>query len=98
MLLGPIEGKAELRLRFAVPLDAIETPASVTFTLNGTHRAVFPLKQNENEVRYVVPARGNAPNFLRIEVSDSFVPAERGEPDERELAFMLRTWSWQPAR
>lgn len=98
MLLGPIEGEAELQLRFAVPLEVIDKPASVTFTLNGTHRAVFPLKQNENEVSYVVPARGNAPNFLRIEVSDSFVPAELGEHDERELAFMLRSWSWRPAR
>jgi hypothetical protein len=99
MLLGPIEGNAELRIRFQVPLDNIDKPASVTFTLNGTHRAVFPVTTNgEHEVRYVVPARGNAPNFLRIEVSDSFVPAERGDPDYRELAFMLWGWSWQAAR
>jgi hypothetical protein len=98
MLLGPIEGNAELRLRFAVPLEMIDQPASVTFTLNGTHRAVYPLTKNENEVRYIVPARGNAPNFLRIEVSDSFVPADHGEPDQRELAFMLRSWRWQPER
>jgi hypothetical protein len=96
MLLGPIEGFAELRMRFAVPLEVIDKPASVTFTLNGTHRAVVPLTKNENEVRYVVPARGTAPNFLRIEVSDAFVPAELGEHDERELAFMLRSWSWRP--
>ena len=98
MLLSPMKGMGELRIRFAVPLEAIDKPASVTFTLNGTHRAVYPVTKNENEVRYIVPARGNAPNFLRIEVSDSFVPAERGEVDQRELAFMLRSWSWKPAR
>jgi hypothetical protein len=95
--LGPIAGNAELHMKFAIPLDALEQPVTVSFSLNGKQFATVPIKALENEVRFIVPARGDIPNLLRIDVSDKFVPAERGENDHRDLAFMLRSWNWRPA-
>jgi hypothetical protein len=53
-----------------------------------------PVTKFDNEVRYVVTGRANMPNMLNIEVSEAFVPAQRGEVDKRELAFMLRDVAW----
>jgi hypothetical protein len=96
--LAPIHGKAELWMKFSIPIDALEQPVTVTFKLNGNPIATVPIKTHENEVRFTVPARGDIPNLLQIQVSDKFVPAERGENDLRDLAFMLRWWTWRPAR
>lgn len=95
--LAPIRGNGELSMQFAIPLDALKQPVTVTFSLNGNRIATMPVKDFENEVRFVVPARGDRPNVLTIDVSDKFVPAERGENDHRDLAFMLRRWLWRPA-
>ena len=95
VVLGPIEGKAELQLKFALPLKNLEPPLHVTFTFNGQRLATVPIVEAENEVRFVVDARGDAPNLLRIDVSDSFVPAEAGSHDHRELALMLYDYTWR---
>src|SRR6185295_10194523 len=96
---GPARGPRELRLNFGVPLDAIRHPITVRFTMNGAPLGTYvATKQDGNEVRFVLNPRSDRPNVLEIEVSDSFVPASRGGSDDRrELALMLRSWTWRPA-
>lgn len=94
LLLGPAAGKSELRMRFHVPLHALEEPVTVTFRLNGARIATLAATDAENEVRYVVSPREDGPNRLEIEVSDSFVPADQGGGDPRELALMMRSVEW----
>ncbi|MEA2464294.1 MAG: hypothetical protein QOJ98_2041, partial [Acidobacteriota bacterium] len=93
MLLAPTPGRAELRMKFTMPVDVLKTPV-VTFSLNGNVIGTVPVTKFDNEVRYVVTGRANMPNMLNIEVSEAFVPAQRGEVDKRELAFMLRDVAW----
>jgi hypothetical protein len=91
------EGLCELRLRYLLPLDAVGHPMTVKYSMNGAALGTTTQATMENEVRYIVRGRGNAANVLRIELSDAFVPAERGgNPDTRELGMMLRSWSWKP--
>ncbi|HYK04600.1 MAG TPA: hypothetical protein VE974_22805 [Thermoanaerobaculia bacterium] len=94
MLLAPTPREAELRIVFTVPLEAMKAPVTVTFRLNGHVVATVPVTRRENEVRYVLTGHHDQPNRLIIEVSDVFIPARRGELDDRELAFMLRDITW----
>jgi hypothetical protein len=94
IILAPTPGLAELRMKFAVPIADLKKPAAVTFSLNGNAIATLPVTKYDNQVRYVVTGRADRPNVLTIEVSDAFIPAEQGQPDNRELAFMLRDVAW----
>lgn len=95
LLLGPLGGTAELRLKFTIPLDSVPQPVHVTFTYNGQLLQTLPITEADNEVRFVVPARADRANVLRLESNRWFVPAHHGSHDQRELAIMLRSWSWQ---
>jgi hypothetical protein len=94
MLLAPTPAKGELRIKFALPLEGMKAPVTVTFRMNGNAIATLPVTKRENEVRYVLTGHVDKPNRLIIEVSDAFTPARLGEPDNRELAFMLRDITW----
>jgi hypothetical protein len=99
MELGPCIGLCELHLRYLVPLDAIHHPVQVRFTLNGAPLGTVTATQMENENRYVVDAEDHRANVLRLDLSDSFVPAQLGgNPDQRELGMMLRSWEWGPVK
>ncbi|MFP5246220.1 MAG: hypothetical protein ACLGH0_05955, partial [Thermoanaerobaculia bacterium] len=96
ILLGPQPRRAELRLRFDVPIDAYDHPVTVRFTLNGRELGTLVAKQHNNVVRYVVDGMGRVQD-LRIDLSHAFVPAQRGHHDPRTLGLMLREWSWNSA-
>lgn len=98
IVLAPLRGPAELRLRFEVPTDAIPHPVTVRFTLNGKLLGTCVAKDGKNDVRYVVPnPNPRRPNVLRVEVSDTVIPVRIGESaDWRQLGLMLRAWNWQP--
>jgi hypothetical protein len=96
MLLGPSEGKMQLRMQFSIPLERMREPVTVTFNLNGTVLARMPITQPDNDVRFVIDAHADKPNMLGIEVSDFFVPARAGSHDTRELALMLWSADWRP--
>lgn len=96
MELPPLQGNGELRLRFEMPADTLKRPARVTFTLNGQPIATHTATQTANEVRYVVAARGDAPNVLQIDCADPIVPARLGLSDDgRELGLRLIAWGWR---
>jgi hypothetical protein len=97
LMLPPLSGTGELRLRFSVPADSIGKPVRVSFTMNGDATgSVVVSDVHEHEVRYLVRGRANAPNVLRIEVSDTFVPAHRKPGDDgRRLGLRLWSWGWR---
>jgi hypothetical protein len=95
MKFGPTAEERELRLKFHVPLDAYAHPVRVTFTFNGQPLGTIEAKA-ENDVRFVVRGRADRANNLRIELSDTFVPAQFGSHDRRELGLMLQSWRWRP--
>lgn len=97
MKLGPAGPGARLDLRFNVPYDAVQRPIRVTFTFNGQPLGVVTATRNEQEVHYVVDARGDGENVLGIDVDPPFVPAQHGGHDTRELGIMLRSYVWRPA-
>jgi hypothetical protein len=99
MELGPCPGQCELRIRYLLPLDAIRHPVRVRFTLNGAPLGAVTATEMENESRYVVDAEDYRANVLRVDLSDSFVPARLGgSADQRELGMMLRSWEWGPVK
>ncbi|HEX6640998.1 MAG TPA: hypothetical protein VF215_07780 [Thermoanaerobaculia bacterium] len=96
MNFGPDTAPRELRLQFHVPIEVYTHPVRVTFTFNGQHLDTIVAK-SDNEVRYVVQGRGDRPNQLIIDISDTFVPAEKGgSADHRELGLMMHSWKWSP--
>jgi hypothetical protein len=95
LLLGANGDERELSLRFHVPLEMYTHPVRVSFTLNGKPLGSI-VAQSENEVRYRIRGDGRSVNRVWMDVSDSFVPARRGQSgDERELGVMLQAWSWR---
>jgi hypothetical protein len=97
--LAPMQGPAELRLKFEVPLDVIRHPVTVKFTLNGKPLPPLVATEMKNEYRLVVPnPNRRKANVLRLEVSDTIIPLRLGtSPDWRQLGLMLESWSWQAA-
>jgi hypothetical protein len=95
---APMPGAGELRLAFLVPVDVIRHPVRVTFTLNGKPIGTHVATKLENEVHYIVTPRADAVNVLRIDVSDTIIPArlETGN-DWRQLGIMLKSWEWKSA-
>jgi hypothetical protein len=92
-----MRGPGELRLRFDVPVDVLGRPVRVTFTLNGRPLGTHVATEVENEVRYVVTPRADDVNVLRIETSDTIIPARMGTGDDwRQLGIMLRSWNCAP--
>ncbi len=93
----PRDGNVELSLDFQIPYDGLRKPVFVTFTLNGRLLERFEAKGWEFTRRWIVPARADRLNELRIDVNGVVVPAPPGaEGDHRSLAFMLRGVSWKP--
>lgn len=93
---APMAGTGELRLAFSVPIDVIRHPVRVTFTLNGKPLGTYVAAELENEVRYSVTPRGDAVNVLRIEVSDTIIPARLGTGNDwRQLGIMLQSLDWK---
>src|SRR6185436_8011213 len=89
-MLPPLGGTCELRLRFSVPVDVVGHPIRVNFSLNGAPIGSMLATERDNEPRFVVKARGHAPNVLRIDVSDTI----RASGDVRPLGLRLWTWGW----
>jgi len=95
---APMHGAGELHLKFEVPVDVIKHPVHVRFTLNGQLIGTHTATQIPNEVRYVVTPQSDRVNVLRIEVSDTIIPArlQPGNGDWRQLGIMLQSWEWTP--
>lgn len=93
--LGPLGGKARLRLQFHVPAEAAGRPIRVAFTLNGKPLDTLVATRAEHDLQWIVEARGDAANILTIEVDRAFVPAHHGSHDTRELGIMLRAYDWR---
>jgi hypothetical protein len=90
MNLGPTDTPRELRLRFHAP-----KPVRVTVTLNEQPLGTIVAQEN-NDLRYVVRGHADRKNVLRIDVSETFVPARSGDSnDTRELGIMLTGWVWR---
>lgn len=90
MHFGPTDMPRELRLRFHA-----QKSARVTLTLNDQLLDTI-VAQPANEVRYVVRGRADRKNVLRIDVSETVVPARSGgSNDTRELGIMLTEWIWR---
>lgn len=95
----PLHEPAELKLTFEVPLDVLGKPVQVKFTMNGVLLGTHVATDLWNEVQFQVQPRSDRANELRIELSDTIVPARLGPShDFRELGLMLRRCDWQPAR
>jgi hypothetical protein len=95
VLLGPTSERRELRLRFLVPVDVYKHPLRVTLTVDGRPMATV-LAQSENDVRFLVQGHADRASVLKIDMSDSFVPARGGKSvDRRELGIMLLSCTWQ---
>jgi hypothetical protein len=96
MRFGPDTTPREVRLQFHVPIEVYPHPVHVTFTFNGQPLGTIVAK-SDNDVRYVVHGRGDRANELVIEISDTFVPAQKGgSGDHRQLGLMLLSWKWSP--
>ncbi len=94
---APMVGPGELRLVFSVPVDVLPHPVRVTFTLNGKQIGTHVATELENDVRFIVTPRADAVNELRIDVSDTIIPARLGTSgDWRQLGIMLESWDWTP--
>jgi hypothetical protein len=90
-MLPPLGGACELRIRYSVPVDVAGHPIRVAFSINGVGVGNVTATAVDNEARFVVRARGNAPNILRIEVSDTI----RAPGDVRNLGLRLWSWGWR---
>ncbi|HYI08000.1 MAG TPA: hypothetical protein VEK57_02910 [Thermoanaerobaculia bacterium] len=92
--LPPVTGRHELRLQFDVPLDAVGKPVHVRLFVDGVLREELAAKEKGNDVRLLLDCHGRSQEVV-IAASQSFVPARAGGDDPRELAVMLRGWSWR---
>jgi len=92
-LFPPVGSKGILRLGFHLPLDALPRPAKLTIIWNGTVIEQRVCKDLENELRYVLPSRSEAPNECRILVDE----AAHAKGDPRELGLELVGVSWERA-
>lgn len=96
LMLPPLSGTGELRMRFSVPVDVIGKPVRITFTMNGEPLGSVVARTGDQDVRFTARGRASAPNVLRIEVSDTFVPASRNPGDDaRRLGLRLWSWGWR---
>ena len=96
LLLPPLSGTGELRLKFSVPVDVLRKPIRISFSMNGQALGSMIARTMDHDIRYTVRGRGNAPNVLRIEVSDTFVPAQlKPGDDARRLGLRLWSWGWR---
>jgi len=97
LLLGPDDGPRELRLKFFAPAYVSGKPVRVTFTFNDQVLGTVDAKE-ETDVRYVVRGRSDSVNLLRVDIHDTFIPAQDGKStDHRELGIMLRSCTWRRA-
>ena len=92
-LFPPIGPQGVLGLRFHLPLDALPRPAKLTILWNGTVIEQSICKDLENERRYVVQSRSDAPNECRIFVDE----VARAKGDPRQLGLELFGVSWERA-
>jgi hypothetical protein len=92
-LFPPVGSKGVLRLTFHLPLDALPRPAKLTITWNGTVIEQGLCRDLENQRRYVLPSRSDAPNECRIFVDE----AAHAKGDPRDLGLELVSVSWERA-
>jgi len=92
-LLPPMPGKADLVLRFEVPLDA-EAPPDVEVRFNGVEIDHARADKRIWERTYVVDSRADRANELAIDVDHAVRPPS----DSRELGLSLRSWTWKAHR
>src|SRR6185436_10253462 len=76
--LAPLGGKAELMLRFYLPLDALPEKPTITVTLNGQVIDRFPGTDPVMEKCWNVVFCTGTPNELRIDVAPVVNPAAMG--------------------
>jgi 4-amino-4-deoxy-L-arabinose transferase-like glycosyltransferase len=94
---APMTRPGELHLKFEVPVDVIPHPVRVTFSLNGKVVGTHVATTLKNDVRLVLHPRSNGVNTLRIELSDTIIPARlKTGNDWRQLGLMLESWEWTP--
>ncbi|HEX7807237.1 MAG TPA: hypothetical protein VF608_00870, partial [Thermoanaerobaculia bacterium] len=89
---APMTRPGELHLKFEVPVDVIPHPVTVTFLLNGKVVGKHVATTLKNDVRLVLHPRSNGVNTLRIELSDTIIPARlKTGNDWRQLGLMLES-------
>ncbi|HEY0788054.1 MAG TPA: hypothetical protein VGE86_05375, partial [Thermoanaerobaculia bacterium] len=97
VVLPPIGGKVRLRLDAAIPVDCTPRPPSIFVTLNGRLVGSFPVTQEDFQREIVAETRGDAPNDLLLEASETCNPKKSGAgTDDRDLGLLLRELSWEP--
>jgi hypothetical protein len=97
MILTAMRGRREITLEFTVPVDSLG-PIDLRFSFNGRPVRTVPVTKRENIVHLVVDPQVSSANVLEVEASRAFVPAQRGgSGDQRELAWMLRSYRIHPA-
>ncbi|HEX2061926.1 MAG TPA: hypothetical protein VHK90_14390, partial [Thermoanaerobaculia bacterium] len=98
-LLPAIRGAARLTLRMYVPLDALATPPQIEVRMNGNVLERFTGSVPDITKTWIVPARADALNELRILTSATIRPSDsRRSHDTRELGLRLDELTWTPAR
>lgn len=95
ILLPPIEGRAELRLRLYVPLDALHVPPTIEVRCNGALLGRVVARTPEVELSYSVEARRDAPSELVIETDGVINPlASHLGGDPRDLGVRANEVVW----
>jgi hypothetical protein len=92
-LFPPIGSNGVLRLRFHIPLNALPRPPQLTVTWNGKVIDESVCREYDNDRRYVLASRADAPNECRIVVDE----AGGTKDDPREFGLQLFGVSWERA-
>ena len=97
MTLPPMDGRCEMALDVALPLDVVGPSMRMRFLLNGQPVHATELAEQRITVQFPIEPKPGSANVLRVEAGSSFVPAQRGGDDTRELSWMLWGWRCEPA-
>ncbi len=90
-------GRAELSLRFYVPLDALPAPPVVTIDLNGSTIGRIVCRTGEVSKICAVPARADTANRIVLSTDKIVNPLKQGlGNDPRDLGLQLRMLGWRP--
>jgi hypothetical protein len=96
--LRPIPGNARLFARFYVPVDTLSSPPQIEVEVNGRVIDRFTATATGIDRSWVVAARGDGPNDLRITTSAVVNPSKMGHSgDTRDLGLRVDALSWTSA-
>ena len=96
--LPPLKGTGKLYVRFHVPVDALPSPPVVEVTINGDIIERITATEPSLERSWIVAARADRPNDLRITTSAVVNPARMGQSsDTRDLGLRVDALSWTAA-